>query len=125
MNAALAAGVEPSHMPYYSSEIVAPDEAERMLVLLLKATQAGNHASFLAPGTVAFQKGITKAMFDSVSRQIASRLKEGYTADYLTEIKQGEFRVFLWKMSFHDRGYEFIARLALAADGKVAGFLLN
>ena len=96
-----------------------------MLTLLLKATQAGNHGAFLAPGTVAFQKGITKPMFDSVSRQIAARLQEGYTADYLTEIKQGEFRIFLWKMSYHDRGYEFIARLALATDGKVSGFLLN
>jgi hypothetical protein len=125
MNAARAAGVERSHMIYDSSEIVAPDEAERMLGVLLKATQSGNHASFLAPGTVAFQKGITRAMFDSVSRQIAARLQQGYTAYYLTEIRQGEFRVFLWKMSFADRGHEVIARLTLAADGKVAGFLLN
>jgi hypothetical protein len=112
-------------MPTIPAEIAAPSEAEKLLKLLLTATEAGNHAAFLAPGTHGFQKGITKAMFDSVSRQVASRLKAGYTAQYLTELKQGEFRVFLWKMSFSDAGCEFIARLALTADGKVAGFLLN
>ncbi len=112
-------------MPYYSTEVAPPDEADKALKLLLKATQAGNHPAFIAPGTSSFQKGISKAMFDSVSRQVASRLKEGYTAEYLAEIKQGEFRVFVWKMSFNDRGYEFIARLAMTLGNKVAGFLLN
>ena len=64
-------------------------------------------------------------MFYGVSRQMASRLKAGYTAEFLTEIRQGEYRVFLWKLSFTDAGDEFIARLSLTIDGKVAGFLLN
>jgi len=112
-------------MPATYPELTAPPEAENTLKLLLDATQAGDHAAFLAPGTERFQKGISKAMFDSVSKQVASRLQAGHTTEFLTEINQCEHRVFLWKLSFSDGGNQFIARLALASDGKVAGFMLN
>jgi len=112
-------------MPSIPSEILAPEEAGKTLKILLEATEAGNHEAFLAPGTERFQRGISKAMFYGVSEQVASRLKAGHTAEYLTEIKQGDYRIFLWKLSFSDAGTEFIARLALAVDGKVAGFLVN
>jgi hypothetical protein len=118
-------GVEPIRMPFSSTETAAPDEAENTMKLLLKATEAADYDAFLAPGTESFQKGIAKSMFYRVSEQVASRLKAGHTLEYLTEIRQGKFRIFLWKLSFRDRGDEFIARLALTADGKVAGCLLT
>jgi hypothetical protein len=103
----------------------APPEAEKMLKLLLETTQAENYEAFLAPGTERFQQGISKAMFYGVAMQVASRLQAGHTTEFLTEMRQCEHRVFLWKLSFSDGGTQFIARLALTMDGKVAGFMLN
>jgi len=117
--------VESFRMPAATPEFTAPAEAEEMLKLLLIATQSGNHAAFIAPGTERFQHGISQAMFDAVSKQVASRLRAGYTTEFLTEISQCEHRVYLWKLSFSDGGNQFIARLALTTDGKVAGFMLN
>jgi len=112
-------------MPTASSEIAAPAEAEKMLKLLLENTRTGNYEAFLAPGTERFQQGISKEMFFGVAKQVASRLDAGYVTEFLTEIRQCEHRVYLWKLSFSDGGNQFIARLALTTDGKVAGFMLN
>ena len=102
-----------------------PPDAEEMLKRLLAATQTENYDAFIAPGTDRFQKGISKAMFYGVSGQVAARLQAGHTTEFLTEISQCEHRVYLWKLSFSDRGNEFIARLALTGKGEVAGFMLN
>lgn len=112
-------------MAVSSPDITSPPEAEKMLKLLLEAIQVENYEAFLASGTERFQQGISKEMFFGISQQIASRLKAGYATEFLTEISQCEHRVFLWKLSFSDAGNQFIARLALTADGKVAGFMLN
>ena len=92
---------------------------------LLAAAQAEDYDAFIDLGTHRFQQGISKAMFETVSKQVAERLKAGHATEFLTEINQCDHRVFLWKLSFTDAGNQFIARLALAADGKVAGFMLN
>ncbi len=92
---------------------------------LLQAAQNQDYDAFIGLGTIRFQQGISKEMFDMVSRQVANRLKAGHTTEFLTAINQCEHRVYLWKLSFKDQGTEFIARLAMATDGKVAGFMLN
>lgn len=96
-----------------------------MLKLLLETIQAENYEAFLAPGTERFQQGISKEMFLGVSQQVATRLQAGYTTEFLTELNQCEHRVFLWKLGFNDAENQFIARLALTTEGKVAGFMLN
>lgn len=105
--------------------MTAPPAAEKMLKFLLQATQDGDYDAFILAGTDRFQQGISKSMFYRVSEQVASRLKAGHTTEFLTEIKQCEHGVYLWKLSFSDKGNEFIARLAMTRDGKVAGFMLN
>lgn len=112
-------------MPTAYSELTAPPEAERTLKQLLAAAQARDYDTFIELGNVRFQHGITQEMFDAVSRQIAGRLKAGHTTEFLTRINQCEHRVYLWKLSFTDAGTEFIARLALDTDDRVAGFMLN
>jgi hypothetical protein len=112
-------------MPVVSSELTAPPEAEKTLQQLLGAAQNEDYDAFIELGTHRFQQGISKDMFDTVSRQVADRLKAGHTTEFLTEINQCEHRVFLWKLSFCDAGNQFIARLVLEGDGKVAGFMLN
>jgi hypothetical protein len=120
-----ACGVESFRMPVTYPELSAPPEAENTLKCLLAAAQAEDYDAFIGHGTHRFQQGISKEMFDTVSRQVANRLKAGHSTEFLTEINQCDHRVFLWKLSFADAGNQFIARLALATDGKVAGFMLN
>ena len=117
--------VESLHMVAPSPDILAPPEVEKMLKFLLETIRTENHEAFLSHGTERFQQGISKAMFLSVSRLVASRLQAGYTTEFLTEIKQCEHRVFLWKLGFSDGESQLIARLALTVEGKVAGFMLN
>ena len=105
--------------------LTAPPAAEKILKLLLQATQEGNYEAFIALGTERFQQGISKSMFFGVSEQVASRLQAGHATEFLTEINQCEHSVYLWKLSFSDGGNQFIARLALMTDDKVAGFMLN
>jgi hypothetical protein len=112
-------------MAVSSPDITAPPEAGKMLKLLLETIQAEDHEAFLAFGAKRFQQGISKAMFFSVSQQVASHLKAGYTTEFLTELNPCEHRGFLWKLSFSDAANQFITRLVLTTDGKVAGFMLS
>lgn len=102
-----------------------PDESSRpVLDKLLKAVEANDYESFVADGTDAFKTGITKQMFESVCKQLAPRMKKGYTCSYLGELKQQGCKVYLWKLVYKDGGDDTLAKLVLK-DGKVAGFWLQ
>ncbi len=102
-----------------------PPEAEAMVRRLLAATAAGDYAAYLEPGTDRFKEGVSREMFEGVSRQVAGRLQAGYTLDYLAQMGQCEHRVFLWKVTFIDGDDDYVARLVLTVDNQVAGFMLN
>jgi len=112
-------------MPVINPEPSAPPDAEIMLNRLLEAIRDGNHPAFIAPGTERFQQGITPEMFARLGAQLAVRLRAGYTSEFLTEIRQCEHRVYLWKLNFSDAGNQFVARLVLTQEGQVTGFMLN
>ena len=91
---------------------------------LMAAIEENNYGNFLSQGNVAFKQGITKQMFTQVSGQLAPRMKKGYSAVFLGELKQQGYQVYLWKLTFKDGGDDFLARLSLK-DGKVGGFLIT
>lgn len=102
-----------------------PDEGVRpVLDKLLKAVEANDHKSFVADGTDAFKTGITKQMFESVSKQLMPRMKKGYTCFYLGDLKQQGCSVYLWKLVYKDGENDTLAKLVLSGD-KVAGFWLQ
>lgn len=101
------------------------DEAVRtVLDKLLKAVEANDHKSFVADGTDAFKTGITKQIFEGVSKQVAPRMKKGYTCFYLGELKQQGMSVYLWKLVYKDGENDTLAKLVLTGD-KVAAFSLQ
>jgi len=102
----------------------AEDSARPVLDKLLKAVQANDYDSFVADGTAEVKAALTKQMLEGVSAQIAPRLKKGYDATYLGELKQSGCKVYLWKLAYKDGGDDILAKLSLK-DGKVAGFLLQ
>ena len=109
-------------MPCRAGEPGEPGRAT--LDKLLKAVEANDYDSFVADGTVAFKAGITKSTLQSVSEQLSTRMKEGYTCSHLGELKQQGMRVLLWKLTYKDGGDDTLVRLALR-NGKVAGVLLT
>lgn len=91
---------------------------------LMAAIEENNYDNFVAQGNVVFKQGITKQMFTQVSKQLAPRMKKGYSAVFLGELKQQGYQVYLWKVTFQDGGDDFLAKLSLK-DGKVGGFLIT
>jgi hypothetical protein len=103
---------------------LAPPQVEATLKNMLAALQTNSLPDFVADGDTALQAAITPPMFDNLSRQLAPRLKNGYTATYLATLKQQGFTVYLWKVEFSDSGDDILVTMAIK-DGKVGGFWLR
>ncbi|WP_051470255.1 hypothetical protein [Fischerella sp. PCC 9605] len=91
---------------------------------LMAAIEENNYDNFVAAGNAAFKEGITRQMFTRVSAELAPRMKKGYEAVFLGELRQQGYRVYLWKLTFKDGGDDLLAKLSLK-DGKVGGFWLT
>ena len=102
----------------------AEDSARPVLDKLLKAVEANDYDGFVADGTAQVKAALTKQMLEGVSAQMAPRMKKGYDATYLGELKQSGCQVYLWKLTYKDGGDDTLAKLVLK-DGKVAGFWLQ
>ena len=102
-----------------------PDKSvQRTFKKLLAAVQAKDRDAFVADAIEAVKQGVTQQVIDDLYKRLGSRLKKGYEATYLCQLKQGGVQVHLWKMAFKDGGDDVVVRLALE-DGKVAGFFLQ
>jgi len=102
----------------------APQPIETIMKSMLAATEASSLPDFVAAGEAAFQAGMTKPMLDSVSRQLGSRLRQGYTASFLSMLNQQGYTVYLWKLEFKDGKDDVLVTMAVR-DGKVGGFWLR
>jgi hypothetical protein len=94
------------------------------LQTILDAIKTGNYELFLTVGDSDYKAGISKEMFDSVSTQLSPRITEGYNITYFGNLKQLEYQIYLWKLSFADGGDEFVVRMAMNGD-KVSGILIT
>jgi len=92
---------------------------------LMAAVQTGDHAAMTINGDAAFKTGLTKEMVAGVHALLAPRMKEGYTATFLTAMRQAGYEVYLWKLSFKDGRDDMLAKVLLNKDGQVAGFWIN
>ncbi len=103
-----------------------PDPAvKKTFEKLMAAITANDRDAFIAAGTTdTVKEGVTKEVMDILSKQLGTRLKKGYEATYLCQLKQVERQVHLWKLTFKDKGDDIVIRLVLK-DGKVDGFFLQ
>jgi len=101
----------------------APKEDAAASSKLLTAVEKADYESFVADGEAAFKR-LPKPQFEAAVAQLAPRLKGGYEAIYLGELKQHGYRVTLWKLSFKDGGDDALATLSMK-DGKVGGFWIK
>lgn len=102
-----------------------PDPAvKKTFEQLMKAVQANDREAFVANATDAVKEGVTEMVMDVISKHLGARLKAGYEATYLCDLKQQGARVHLWKLTFKDKGDDIVVRVGLK-DGKVDGFFLQ
>ncbi|MFB2772745.1 hypothetical protein ACE1AT_26255 [Pelatocladus sp. BLCC-F211] len=106
------------------NDAIPPQNVINCFQTILNAIAAGDYELFTTVGDSGYKEGITKQMFESVSEQLAPRMKEGYSITYLCRLKQSQYQVYLWKLSFEDGGDEFVGRMVMNAD-KVAGILIT
>ncbi|HXX01000.1 MAG TPA: hypothetical protein VEJ00_07290 [Candidatus Acidoferrales bacterium] len=102
----------------------APAEIEATLKQMLVATENRRLDAFVAQGDASFQADITPAMFNNFSAQVGPRLRQGYTASFLTQLRQQSYVVYVWKLEFKDGGDDILFSLAVKG-GKVGGFSLQ
>jgi hypothetical protein len=85
---------------------------------LLNAIKTKDRDAFVADATDAVKKETTQEVMDTLEKHVGSRLKGGYQATYLCQLKKGAIQVYLWKLAFKDGGDDLVALMALK-DGKV------
>jgi len=102
----------------------APAPVERTMENMLSAIQSNSLAAFVSSGDPVFKAGITEEIFDNISESLGSRLKQGYTAKFLTQLNQQGFTVYLWKLEFKDASDDVLVSTAIK-DGNVSGFWLR
>lgn len=108
-------------LPGYAQAPAAP---EALMKKLLTAVESNDYASFVADGIPEFKAGVTPQIVEGVSQQLSSRMKKGYECVYLTDMKQREFKIYLWKMVFEDEGDDALIKMVVL-DGQVAGFWIQ
>jgi hypothetical protein len=106
-------------------QAIAADEAPAAVAADLKAMvtaiETNSLDDFVAHGDAAFKAGMTRQLLESVTRQLGSRLKQGYHATFLGQLSQQGYTVYLWKLSFEDKKDDHLAKMVVK-DGKVGGF---
>ncbi len=102
-----------------------PDtETQAAFGALMTALEADDYGAFVLPLDDQTKEAMTKLLFEQVSALYAPRLKKGYEAIYLGEMKKKGYRVHLWHLTFKDGGDDVLAELSLK-DKKVGGFFLR
>ena len=91
---------------------------------MLDAIKNNDRDAFVAEGNEEVKKGMTPEVMETLHKHLGTRIKAGFEAKYLCQLKQGGHEVHLWKLSFKDAGDDVVIRLA-RKDGKVAGFFLQ
>lgn len=84
-----------------------------------------DYKGFISNGTEEFKKGITPKMFADVSKQVLNRFKIGHEENYLTSLKKGGHTIYVWKITFKDKGDDIIANMVLDKGDKISGFWLQ
>jgi len=99
-------------------------KTETIFTNLMAATISNNYNDFITDCDAGMKAAITKPMIEGVSRQIEPHAKQGYDAQYLGELNQKGYQVYLWKLKFKDGSNDILATLSIK-DGKVGGFYLH
>src|SRR5438876_1035932 len=96
-------------------------DAQKIFEKMMGAIKTNDREAFVADTTDDVKKGTTQEIMDALAKHLGTRLKKGYVATYLCQLKQAEHQVHLWKLTFKDDGDDVVIRIGIK-DGKVGGF---
>jgi hypothetical protein len=102
----------------------AEQSVQKIFTSLISDIEQNNYTHFISQGNAAFKEGMTKQMLTKVRKQFAARIKKGYSTVFLGNLNQQGYQVYLWRLTFKDRGDDILATLSLK-DGKIGGFWLR
>ena len=91
---------------------------------ICEAIVSGDYDRFLSVGNEGYVEGITQEQFENVSQQLAPRMVSGYETVYFGQLKQAQYQIHLWQLSFEDDGDEYGIRMTVDGD-RVAGILIT
>jgi len=107
------------------SASAAPDPATQSLFTnLMEATVSDHYDDFIALCDARMKSALTKPMLEEVSAQIKPHATQGYDSEYLGELNQRGYQVYLWRLKFKDGSDDILATMSLK-EGRVGGFYLH
>jgi hypothetical protein len=96
---------------------------EKLARILVEALKYDNFDDYVSNGDAAFKK-LSPEKFHRLAARLGPRLKAGYTPTYLGDLRDPDFHISLWKLTFNDGGDEIMAMLNMKA-GMVESFWLH
>lgn len=90
---------------------------------LLDSMARSDYPGFISQSTPEFAS-VGEAQFLQVATAIAPRLQQGYSVQYLGNLRQQGLDISVWKVSFRDQGDDLLATLNVR-NGLVGGFFLR
>ncbi len=87
---------------------------------MIEAVKAESYEAFLADGDANLKKQLSRQQFEGMCGLYTKPLKKGYTLEYLGQLRQRGFAVYLWKVTATGATEDALVRLAVK-DGKVGG----
>jgi hypothetical protein len=100
----------------------APKADVALIAKLVAAIVTSDYEAYVSVGDSDFRR-LEKEEWEVGASRLGPKLKAGHEISYLGELKQGGFRVILWKIRFKDGSDDALATL-LVKEGKVGGFFL-
>lgn len=97
---------------------------DKRVTELLSASAQKNYNEFIKTGSEEFKK-LDKKEFDRVSDELSLKMKAGIQLTSLTTLKQGDFLVHLFKLSFKGRNEDALVRIILGKNNETLGFWIQ
>lgn len=107
-----------------SNQTEVSETITNFLHTICESIASRNYDRFLSVGNEGYVKGITQEQFENVSQQLAPRMVSGYNTVYFGQLKQAQYQIYLWKLSFEDDSDEYCIRMTVDGD-RVAGILIT
>lgn len=102
----------------------AQQATDPLLTSMLDAIQTADMQKFTASAEPEFKARVTQELIARLFTTVGPRLKDGYTARFLGDLKQKDTQVYVYKLAFKNGSDDLLVRLILR-DGKVSGFILE
>ena len=91
----------------------------------INAIASADYHLFLKEGTDDFRHGMNLSAFKQLSEYYGPKFESGYTLEYLTQLNQQGFKVYLWKVIYSDGEDDSLLRLVINEDKKITGFWIQ